>query len=57
MRRKRCAHCNGRFGLIRHNVGFKSFCSNTQGKRCKQRYLESRTYEMSRARYMRWLAS
>jgi hypothetical protein len=31
----RCAMCNGRFGLIRHRLAHKQFCS----KRCLDHYL------------------
>jgi hypothetical protein len=31
---KRCHHCNGRFGLIRHRFALKHFCS----KRCLDGY-------------------
>ena len=31
---KRCYQCNGRFGLVRHRLGLKQFCSN----RCINQY-------------------
>jgi hypothetical protein len=33
-RTTRCNQCNGRFGLIRHRLGLKQFCST----RCLGRY-------------------
>jgi hypothetical protein len=30
----RCAHCHGKFGLVRHRRAFKPFCS----KQCLDRY-------------------
>ena len=45
-----CAYCgNHRFGLIRHFVGFKHFCTRL----CKERFLERRAREM--AEYRNWL--
>jgi hypothetical protein len=33
-RTRRCYQCNGRFGLVRHRLGFKQFCST----RCLGQY-------------------
>ena len=33
-RTSRCHQCSGRFGLIRHRLGLKQFCST----RCLERY-------------------
>ena len=40
----RCYQCNGPFGLVRHRLGFKTFCS----KRCLDNYKTGTEREMSR---------
>ena len=41
---KRCYHCNGRFGLIRHRFALKHFCS----KRCLDGYKTTTERKISR---------
>jgi hypothetical protein len=45
----RCEICNGSFGLIRHRLARKQFCSN----RCLKQYLAKRKHEPSSLR--RWM--
>jgi hypothetical protein len=41
---KRCEQCSGRFGLVRHRLGLKQFCS----KLCLNRYKADAERAMSR---------
>lgn len=56
--RKRCYFCNGRFGLIRYRYGIRQFCSNTQGRRCKSRFIAEQVYNLqTQRRWFGWLSS
>jgi hypothetical protein len=50
---KRCTHCLGKFGLVRHYWGFKQFCS----KHCLNRHRYEVAQELARARFLAWLRS
>lgn len=50
---KRCHHCLGKFGLIRHRWGFKHFCSRA----CKNRHLYELALKLAQHRYLAWLHS
>jgi hypothetical protein len=47
--RTRCAHCGGKFGLIRHRWFRNQFCS----KRCQEKFLAKLVQD--RDRVQRWL--
>jgi hypothetical protein len=47
---KRCNQCNGRFGLLRHRLALKQFCS----KACLQRYKADAERTLSRT--IAWVA-
>lgn len=56
-KRKRCAGCDGRFGLVRYHHHGKAFCSNTTRTRCKQRYIEEVAYRRRTEGFHAWLTS
>ena len=41
---KRCAHCNGKFGLTQHRWYNVAFCS----KRCREKYLDKLAQDRDR---------
>lgn len=41
---KRCAHCNGRFGLVRYRRGMQQFCK----RKCREDYAREQFLEVRR---------
>jgi hypothetical protein len=49
---KRCAHCNGNFGMMRQKYGVYQFCS----KKCKELYLALREERLRAFKWRSWLS-